>query len=94
MVFTLRRCGTVKNLPSPDLKQLEDSEKVVIQQLRDAIMELGYILEQAGAFVQESKTTIWRWSNGLTPINATKLATLTRAAFGTDSIRVCRRAVG
>lgn len=90
-MFTPRRCGTVKKLPCAEMKQLEDGERSAVQQLRESILELGFTLEEAASFVQESKVTIWRWSNGLTRINAAKLAVLTRAAFGTDSIRVCRR---
>lgn len=94
MFMPPRKCHTVKNMPSPDVKNTGNTQPAYIK-LREALLELGWTLEEAAAFVGcKSATTMWRYSKGLVAIDADVLIKICAAAYGTDSVRIVRSAAG
>lgn len=85
-MFTPRKCTKNSIAHSPNLQKLQDADLAAVTQLREAVVAIGG-LEVAAAFVGRSVTTLWRWSNGLSPIEAGKLKALC-AETGVQSVRL------
>lgn len=72
-MFTPRKCSIPRIEQRANLQKLDHGDACAVAQFDAAMDALGWINEEAAAFLDVSTCTVWRWRNQLTPIPAGKL---------------------